>query len=854
MEDDKEKESYKPTIPIIRAAPKPPRVPKDFGEYLIKEEVGCGGMGWIFKAVHKKLDVIHALKILHPALSQHEEFLDNFKREAQLAARLQHPNIVIIHNTGEFAGFHYIAMEFIDGDNLAKKLPENGMDPVVVLAIAVKILDALDHAHNYEFSYQGRPYYGLIHRDIKPENIIIDHQGEVKITDFGIARGIHLYGNVTAEGMVVGTLSYMSPEQIDGVEKLSPTTDIYSLGVVIYELLSGKKAFVGNTTTQIIKRISNHEYEPLGRVSHKIPPDIIRIVDRAMSYNSEQRYQSAYEMRVEISRYLSQYQYNDPTTIVKKYFVERIPPSTLRKEKRKKPSAVKPAVGKIAKVFGIIALIAAVLVALFYLNQMRNKHNAEKAISTLSGRLDKSKVNNASIDFSSVFNLYQSAQAKFDSKDYGLTRLLCDSATGILSNMLDSIKFQILSKQAVFVDSTKRAKDLGSPIDFTSLYLDPVNILIGAEEFDQADSLLKVALRDVNIEIRRLTHVPPDTTHHPPPPEKQVARSKLDDAYVQLNEAKKDCPNISFSAESTQIVNAEDLFGKSMFSQSMQITEDVSREIAHKTATQCGIPPEIIQARNHYETLSEAQKQGQNWNKQRMNELVRDGKFDQAKVFANEILKIKPASELVIPAVSPQSDSEYFTLATIYDEKGDYDSALKNYGQVQPAATLMDSRQYYIKARFDMGKIYQEKKHDYKRAIQEYQKVLDLRYPNYYVSCYLNIGECFYELASYDSAIANFEKVDNNKHLIVPDASRGQTSVFQSDAWHFTVFYWAASLTKMCYNEKANPQKKRRLRDEAIRKWENDYLDNFRKDINDPVRGVFVRNAEVYRNSLRSGG
>ncbi|HEX7402184.1 MAG TPA: hypothetical protein VF369_08395, partial [candidate division Zixibacteria bacterium] len=107
---------------------------------------------------------------------------------------------------------------------------------------------------------------------------------------------------------------------------------------------------------------------------------------------------------------------------------------------------------------------------------------------------------------------------------------------------------------------------------------------------------------------------------------------------------------------------------------------------------------------------------------------------------------------------------------------------------------------------------------------------------------------------SYDSAIAYFEKVENHKSLIVPDKNRGQTSVFQSDVWHYTVYYWALSLTKMCYNEKTNPQKKRRLRDDAIRKWDNDYLENFRGDINDPIRGEYVRNAESYRNSLRSGG
>jgi serine/threonine protein kinase len=305
VEEDKEK--HTPTIPIFRPqAHKPPPVPDDFCEYEILEPVGFGGMGWVFKAVHKKLDVIHALKILHPALSQHAEFVTKFKGEAQLAAKLRHPNIVIIHNTGECKGFHYIAMEFIDGQNLAKRLPKKGIPHLVALAIGIKILDALDHAHDYEFSYQGRTYYGLVHRDIKPENIIVDNTGEVKITDFGIAGGIHFHGDATSEGTIVGTPSYMSPEQIDNI-KITHTTDIYSLGVVMYELLSGEKAFSG-TTTQIIRSISNQEYEPLDRISRKTPSEVLKIVNKAMSHKSENRYQSAYEMRLEVNRYLTKYQ------------------------------------------------------------------------------------------------------------------------------------------------------------------------------------------------------------------------------------------------------------------------------------------------------------------------------------------------------------------------------------------------------------------------------------------------------------------------------------------------------------------------------------------------------------------
>lgn len=904
MEADKEKDGYKPTIPIIRK-PSSPRVPKDFGEYLVKDEVGCGGMGWIFKAVHKKLEVIRALKILDPRLSQHEEFLGNFKREAQLAAKLHHPNIVTIHNTGEFGGFHYIDMDFIEGDNLAKRLPEKGLDPLLVLAIAVKILDALDYAHNNEFSYQGQTYYGVTHRDIKPENIIIDSSGEVKITDFGIARGIHLYGESTAEGTVVGTPSYMSPEQIDGSQKISYTTDIYSLGVLMYELLSGKKAFPG-TTTQIIKKISNHEYEPLAKL-RKIPNDIIKIVDKAMSYSPEERFQSAYEMANVINRYLAQYQCGDPTTIIKRYFAGPVPippppPSPVDGWWKK----LRRVLASTAKVLGVIIVIFLVFIGLRYLYKGILRHYTGKALISLEEKLKQNQVKNASLDFGMVADLFDSAQVQFDSKNYHLSRIFSDSANSVLDRLLVLRREAIRTRYGEVSARTDSAKERGSEFDFRGIYLLPADSLIGVDEFDKADSILDKAFTQANDEIDRLkggirekyrqvlertklaknlgstvdfegeylvsassliearefekannildkaqAHANEEINRLRPPQEKDLARRVLDEVKTKLVDAKRDCPQKDFSAEDSLIAYAQDLLNKSLFAQSANVSQEAGRTIAIKMADCLGIPPKVQEANEHYNRFSEKQKKDNQSQWERMNQFAKvPEKKDAAIALAQEILKIKP-DVIPPPPEFSQSDSECLDIASNLDHAGDYNSALKYYEQVKPGSSKAESWKYYLPARFKIGAIYQEQKKEYKKAIAEYQKVLDLQNPNYYESCFLNIGLCFYEISSYDSAITYFEKVETYKTLIVPSKAKGEETIFDTDLWHNTMYFWASALTNLYYKE-ADPVKKKELKKAAIQKWENDYLDNYKKDMAHPRRGKFVRNADQALRNLKS--
>jgi serine/threonine protein kinase len=657
MEELHDREGHKETQPIRRGRPEPPVAQKDFGEYRIIEEIGCGGMGWIFKAVHKKLDVIRALKILHSDLSRHDEFVADFKREAQLAAKvqLQHPNIVAIHNTGELEGHHYIDMEFIDGDDLGKRLGPKGMPPLVVSAIAVKILDALDHAHNFEFSYQGKTYYGLIHRDIKPENILINSSGELKITDFGIARGIHMRGDITSGGTVVGTPSYMSPEQIDGSQKISETTDIYSLGALLYELLSGQKAFPG-TTTQIIRKISNHEYEPLSKMGTKIPEGIIRIVDKAMSFNPEERYHSAWEMRVEVNKYLSQYGQKDPGTIIKEYFVHGKSPDEKGRTRRPKKKRRWPAT--VVKLLLAAAVIFVIVLGVLQLVKVVERRNAREVLEASEQNLAQTQLDYASLDFSLPLEVLGLARERFDSTDYEDTRSLSDSATGLCDGIiLAYLKEEIEKKYAeVSKKITSVKKKTGSTFDFDGVYMVPARGLIDAQRFARADSLLAEAWDRAEEEIHR-TITPPAPPPPRPPDEKETARKKMVNAKSSLAEAKEKKPNLDFSEVGQLIAEAEGFYTKGLYLESISKSEAAGKRIVEMMLP---LPPpiksaKVDQANERYETLSAEQQQELKQDRTRMNRFLGEGKLTQAEWLADKILRAEGVTPLP-PAAPPRRD------------------------------------------------------------------------------------------------------------------------------------------------------------------------------------------------------
>jgi eukaryotic-like serine/threonine-protein kinase len=260
------------------------------GRYRIQRKLGAGGMADVYLAEDQELGRRVAIKILNGRHANDDQFIERFRREAKNAAALNHPNIVSIYDRGEAEDTYYIAMEFLDGRTLKELIVSRGAAPInVAIEYARQILSALRFAHRH----------GIVHRDIKPHNVLVDAEGRVKVTDFGIARAGT--SQMTETGSIVGTAQYLSPEQARGGE-VDPRSDLYSLGVVLYELLTGKTPFDGDTPVEIAMKHLSHAPKPPSSLRSEIPPELDKVVLRALAKNPDERYQSADEMEADLER------------------------------------------------------------------------------------------------------------------------------------------------------------------------------------------------------------------------------------------------------------------------------------------------------------------------------------------------------------------------------------------------------------------------------------------------------------------------------------------------------------------------------------------------------------------------
>jgi serine/threonine-protein kinase len=260
------------------------------GRYRIQRKLGAGGMADVYLAEDQELGRRVAIKILNARHGNDDQFIERFRREAKNAAALNHPNIVSIYDRGEAEDTYYIAMEFLDGRTLKELIVGRGAAPInVAIEYARQILSALRFAHRH----------GIVHRDIKPHNVLVDGEGRVKVTDFGIARAGT--SQMTETGSIVGTAQYLSPEQARGGE-VDPRSDLYSLGIVLYELLTGKTPFDGETPVEIAMKHLSTAPKPPSKLRSDIPPELDMVVLRALAKNPDDRYQSADEMEADLER------------------------------------------------------------------------------------------------------------------------------------------------------------------------------------------------------------------------------------------------------------------------------------------------------------------------------------------------------------------------------------------------------------------------------------------------------------------------------------------------------------------------------------------------------------------------
>lgn len=254
------------------------------GRYQILERLGAGGMGVVYQAHDTWLDRTVAVKVLRPELAADREFLRRFRREARAAASLSHPNIVSVFDVGQEGEIHYLVMEYVPGSTLQQRLERGPLSPEEVLRIVSLVAAALEHAHAHD----------VVHRDIKPQNILLGSGGQVKVTDFGIARA-GVASTVTHAGAIVGSVHYLAPEQIQG-NPGDRQADIYSLGIVLYQMLTGQVPFQGDNPISVALKHVQEEPPPVRRLASRTPPELERVVRKALRKNPEERYASAAEM------------------------------------------------------------------------------------------------------------------------------------------------------------------------------------------------------------------------------------------------------------------------------------------------------------------------------------------------------------------------------------------------------------------------------------------------------------------------------------------------------------------------------------------------------------------------------
>lgn len=263
-------------------------IPTQIGKYQIVELVGEGAMGTVYRAVDSVIGRTVAIKVMNPSIARQKDHRQRFLREAQAAGSFQHPNVVTIYDMGEVDGHLFIAMEFVDGEDLDKLMSLS--EPLKLqskLDIIVDVLIGLSYAHKH----------GVVHRDIKPANIRVGDDGSAKIMDFGVARLES--SDITRTGLVVGTPSYMAPEQVMG-GKVVPGTDLFAVGAVLYHLLTGTKPFEAPSLQSLFYRIVTDMPRPIGEIKPGLPPALDRITQKAMGKDPAERYTNALDMANEI--------------------------------------------------------------------------------------------------------------------------------------------------------------------------------------------------------------------------------------------------------------------------------------------------------------------------------------------------------------------------------------------------------------------------------------------------------------------------------------------------------------------------------------------------------------------------
>jgi eukaryotic-like serine/threonine-protein kinase len=296
--DDQARSSFLESPPVTPSALMPGTM---VGDYEMLSQIGSGGMGVVYRARDTRLGRLVAIKVLPAHLSSDASRLKRFEQEAQSAAALNHPNILAVYQLGSYQGAPYLVSEFLEGQTLREQLKQGPLSQERAVDYAQQIADGMSAAHERR----------IIHRDLKPENLFVTNEGRVKILDFGLAKlteadsgsaeTVATLGLQTHPGMIAGTVGYMSPEQVRG-EKLDTRTDLFSLGVVLYEMVTGRRPFEGDTSGVTFEAILNRQPTPPTKLNTKVTPGLENIITKALEKDREVRYQHASDIRADLKR------------------------------------------------------------------------------------------------------------------------------------------------------------------------------------------------------------------------------------------------------------------------------------------------------------------------------------------------------------------------------------------------------------------------------------------------------------------------------------------------------------------------------------------------------------------------
>ncbi len=262
-------------------------------DYEVIGMLGTGGMGAVYQVRHLISHRVEAMKVLLPDFESNAELAERFIREIRLQASLSHPNIASLHNALSFGNQLMMVMEFVDGQTVGEIIRRAPLSQLQTAQIAVQVLAALDYAHSR----------GIIHRDVKPSNVMITSDGAAKLMDFGIARGVTEHGSLTQAGAAVGSLYYMSPEQLRG-ETLDGRSDLFSTGVTLFEALTGQRPFRGGNASELLRAQRGEPVPDAGAGNAYVSTELSRIIGRALSHDPRERYQTASEFRDDVNGFL----------------------------------------------------------------------------------------------------------------------------------------------------------------------------------------------------------------------------------------------------------------------------------------------------------------------------------------------------------------------------------------------------------------------------------------------------------------------------------------------------------------------------------------------------------------------